>query len=86
MKTTLRNTLIVQAALLLWTSIILDGGALFTLVRGGIIAHWATVAYLAARRRNALTPFDQVLILTGYLIYPILWAVIASIVVEVVGV
>jgi hypothetical protein len=44
-------------------------GQLGYLVAAGIIGHWAAVAFIAIRKRNALTKRDVIWVRYGYLIF-----------------
>ena len=59
---------VIQAFLLLLSSLIMDGGEIFTFFLIAIVAHWAMFIMIFTRRRDYLTPADVLFIKAGFLI------------------
>src|SRR5581483_4987293 len=66
-----------QVGLLVFTSRILDGGDCAQLCLIAIVGYWLMVWGIAARRRNALTGFDVVLIRSGFLLWLLTMVLVA---------
>ena len=80
MRGALVGPFVAQILLLLFTSMILDGGVLASYCMAGAAAHWVMVAYLAVRRRNALTEMDQILVKIGFVLLTLVGIVVVGLV------
>jgi len=67
-------TVLLQVALLVFTSLILDGGQCARLCLAAIAGYWLMIWGITSRRRDALTKIDVTLIRLGFL----LWILIAG--------
>jgi hypothetical protein len=76
LQNTLGWILLMQVALLILTSLLLDGGYCSRIFGCAMVGYWLMVGWLAFRRRNALTKTDAVLIRSG----PFIWLAIAVLV------
>lgn len=68
---------VLQVGLLVFTSLILDGGDCARLCWMATVGYWLMVWGIAARRRNALTGFDVVLIRSGFLLWLLTMVLVA---------
>ena len=60
---------VIQGVFMLLAGLILDDGTCGRIVMAAIVGHWLMVAWIALRRRNALTKTDTVLIRSGFFIW-----------------
>lgn len=65
----LKASLVVQIALLMFSALILDGGAIGHLLGVAMAGYWLWVGWLAIRRGKDLTKVDAIMIRVGYFIW-----------------
>jgi hypothetical protein len=82
----LRNALLLQSVLGMFTALLLDGGRSFTFFGVALLAHWIGIILIVARRPTTPTEFDlsfirigilPIFVLTGA-ISPLVWRIIGE--------
>lgn len=66
-RSALKIAVVTQAAILILTSLLLDGGVLFQICFYGFIAFWAGAGTMIIRRGTELTAIDLMVIRSGSL-------------------
>ncbi|OGV70178.1 MAG: hypothetical protein A2283_24145 [Lentisphaerae bacterium RIFOXYA12_FULL_48_11] len=72
MKGALLGPFAAQVIIVVFAAMILDGGVIASFCLAGIAAHWLMVAYLAFRRRDALTEMDQIFVKVGFVLFTLI--------------
>jgi len=69
LQSSIINSAIIQAGLLILGSLIFDTGIILSTFLFAVIAHWLVIALIALQRRNGLTRADRVLVTWGFAIF-----------------